>query len=268
MLGAIIGDIAGSPYEGKTEKPARVAFFERGSVATDDTVCTLEVANAILEWTARGDQARSRKYYAANLRAFGRRYPDAGYGQSFREWIFSDSAGPYRSYGNGAAMRVSPIGLSCGDLAETLREAAKCAGVTHNHPDGVRGAKAAAGAVFLAHRGFSKAEIKRFVEKKIGYKLDFDVEELHCNYRFEIKCSRSVPQAIFAFLVSNDFEDAIRKAVYIGGDSDTTASIAGAIAGAFYKSIPDSVKDNALTFLDVEQKRIIREFDGKFGITY
>ncbi|MBN2351072.1 MAG: ADP-ribosylglycohydrolase family protein [Spirochaetales bacterium] len=268
MLGAVIGDIAGSTFEGRAEKPDHVGFFEKGSLATDDTVCTLAVANAILEWTARGDRMHSRRYYAANLRAFGTRYPDVGYGQSFREWIFSDDPRPYRSYGNGAAMRVSPIGLACGDMAGTLREAVKCAGVTHNHPDGVKGAKAAAGAVFLAHRGFSKTEIKRFIEGSIGYPLDFDIEDLHRNYRFEIKCSRSVPQAIFAFLVSEDFEDAVRKALYLGGDSDTIASITGAIAAAYYKKIPERIKNGVLPYLDAGQKKIIREFDAKFGITY
>jgi ADP-ribosylglycohydrolase len=267
MIGALIGDIAGSRYEHEGPKPVAVSFFEKGCRITDDSVLTLAVARALLEFQGQTKDRDRTPYYRAQLRAYGRRYPDAGYGQSFREWLAAPDPGPYGSFGNGSAMRVSPVGYAFPTLKETLVEAKKSAAVTHNHPDGVKGAQAVAGCVHLAFHGETKAGIALFVEQEIGYPLDFDLEDLHRNYKFEIQCERSVPQAIFAFLEATDFASAVRNALYIGGDSDTLASIAGAIAGAFYKKIPEAIKAALPVFLDAEQKKLIESFNRTYGIT-
>jgi ADP-ribosylglycohydrolase len=268
MIGAIIGDIAGSSFEHRDAKPDTIRFFEKGSSVTDDSVLTLAMARAILEFRNQEKEKNSGVFYRAQLHAYGRRYPDAGYGQSFKDWLAAEDPRPYHSFGNGSAMRVSPIGYAFPTLSETLVEAKKSAAVTHNHPDGIKGAQAVAGCVHLAWHGADKDRIRDFVEKDIGYSLDFNLEDLHRNYQFEIQCARSVPQAIFAFLESADFANAIRNALYIGGDSDTMACIAGAVAGAFYKSIPGEIIDAAAIFLDAEQKKLIREFNAAFGIAY
>ena len=200
------------------------------------------------------------------MRLYGKRYPQAGYGQSFKEWLVSPDPKPYHSYGNGSAMRVSPVGCAFPSLKEVLKEAKKSAEITHNHPDGIKGAQAVAGSVYLAFRNHSKDEIRKSVEKDIGYSLDFNLEDLHKHYKFEIQCKHSVPQAIYAFLISKDFISAVSNALYIGGDSDTIASIAGAIAGAYYKKIPEEIKEKLLVFLDAPQKKVIHDFIAGFHI--
>ncbi|MBN1409404.1 MAG: ADP-ribosylglycohydrolase family protein [Spirochaetales bacterium] len=264
MLGAIIGDIAGSAYEHRKVESYDFPLFQRRSCITDDSVLTIGVAGAILEVRKKKDFSRSKEYYLQYIRLYGRRYPDAGYGHSFMGWLKSDKPKPYYSYGNGSGMRVSPVGLAFETMKDVLSEAKKTAEITHNHSDGIKGAQAVAGSVFLAKGGATKKEIRDFVVNKIGYPLDFDLETLRKKYRFEIQCAHSVPQAIFAFLQSNDFEDAVRKAVYIGGDSDTIACMAGAIAAAFYKSIPVDIKTKALFYLDAEQKKVMSTFNGMF----
>jgi ADP-ribosylglycohydrolase len=265
LLGAIIGDIAGSSYEGGGGKPADFAFFPKGSSITDDSVMTLAVAKAVVECAKNNDWENSKKYYLEYTRTYGSRYPHAGYGHGFKEWLQSDNPKPYGSYGNGSAMRVSAIGYAFDGMDRTLAEAEKSAAITHNHPDGIRGAKAVAAAVHLARNGRTREEIGSFIESDIGYPLDFNLDRLHADYRFEIQCSQSVPQALFAFLVSNDFEDAVRKALWIGGDTDTIACIAGAVAEAFYKTIPGEIKSKAMFYLDADQKKVVREFNGMFG---
>jgi ADP-ribosylglycohydrolase len=268
MTGAIIGDIVGSVYESSNVKPSDFNLFDKGCSITDDSVLTIAIARAITECIHNKDIINSRKYYIKYLQLFGRRYPYAGYGQGFFNWLFSDDPKPYYSFGNGSAMRVSPIGYAFDDLDATLKEAEKSAEVTHNHPDGINGAKAIAAAVYLARNGGSKHKIKNYIESEIHYPLDFDLEDLHRNYQFEIKCSRSVPQAIFAFLESRDFEDAIRKAIYIGGDSDTIACMAGAVAEAYYKNIPEDIYKKISFYLDEDQKNVIKQFKKQFNIKY
>ncbi|HEQ72149.1 MAG TPA: ADP-ribosylglycohydrolase family protein [Spirochaetia bacterium] len=269
MIGAIIGDIAGSTYEFGSEKPAQATFFRKGSAITDDSILTVATARALLELRAVGKSAAdSRLYYKNHYLLYGRRYPHAGYGQSFKEWLSSPDPRPYGSYGNGSAMRVSPIGYAFPTLKETLREAGKSAAVTHNHPDGIKGARAVAGAVFLAFHGGSKEDVRAFVENEIGYPLRFNLEKLHREYRFEIQCAKSVPQAVFAFLESGDFTGAVRNALYIGGDSDTISCIAGAIAGAYYKKIPEDIIESAMCFMDAEMKKTVKEFNEAFGVRF
>ena len=268
MIGAIIGDIIGSVYEHRRVTSFDFKLFSPRCCFTDDSVLTIAVANAILACFKKNTGKSSRDYYLNYIRLYGKRYPDAGYGHSFYNWLCSHNPRPYNSYGNGSAMRVSPVGLAFNTISDVLDEAKKTASISHNHPDGIKGAQAVAAAVFLAHNGSSKSKIKDFIEKKIGYPLGFNLEDLRKYYNFEIQCSKSVPQAIFTFLESHDFEDAIRKAIYIGGDSDTLACISGAIAGAFYKQIPQAIKNKALNYLDAEQKKVIFEFNKKFHINY
>lgn len=264
MIGAIIGDIAGSIYERSGEKPLLENLIDRNSSFTDDSVLTIAIAHSLIELLKAGSFADSRSYYQRYLWEYGNRYKNAGYGYSFLQWLNTKDPKPYNSFGNGSAMRVSPIGYAFSTLDKTLEEAKKSAEVTHNHPDGVKGAQAVAGSVFLARQGEGKVSIKRFIEEEIGYDCSFDLEELHRNYRFEIKCSESVPQAVFAFLASNDFEDSIRKAIYIGGDTDTIACITGSIAEAYYRHIPEHLIGDAKSKLDVEQRRIVFEFEAAF----
>ena len=265
MIGAIIGDIAGSIYERSVGKPLLNNLINPGSTYTDDSVLTIAIAHSLIELLKTGSFADSRSYYQRYLWEYGNRYKNAGYGFGFLQWLNSKDPKPYHSFGNGSAMRVGPIGCAFSTLKETLEEAEKSAEVTHNHPDGIKGAQAVAGAVFLARNGEGKESIKRFIVREIGYNLSFDLEELHRNYRFEIKCSQSVPQAVFAFLVSNDFKDAIRKALYIGGDADTIACITGSISEAHYRFIPDHLVEDAKSKLDEAQKKILFEFENTFN---
>lgn len=231
MYGAIIGDTVGSIYERHNIKTKDFPLFSEGSRFTDDTVMTVAVAAALLRY--KQDGIDLSKALVEEMQGFGRKYAGAGYGGMFIRWIFSDDPQPYNSFGNGSAMRVSPCGL----IAETLDEApelAKCsAEVTHNHPEGIKGAQAAAAAVFLAKHGSSKEDIRAYITEHF-YPLDFTLDEIRPTYRFDVTCQGSVPQAIEAFLESDSYEDAIRNAISIGGDSDTIAAIAGGIAWAYY----------------------------------
>ncbi|MBN2255275.1 MAG: ADP-ribosylglycohydrolase family protein, partial [Deltaproteobacteria bacterium] len=231
MLGAIAGDIIGSVYEHCPVKTTEFPLFQRHSRFTDDTVITVAVGHAILE---NGD-------YGASLKAFGRRYPHAGYGSAFYHWIFEPRVTPYNSWGNGSAMRVSPVGFAFDDADTVLKEAQRSAVVSHNHPEGIKGAQAVALAVFMARRGDGKETIKKEIENRFAYNLARTVDEIRPAYRFDVSCQGSVPEAIVAFLDSDDYEDAVRKAISLGGDSDTLACIAGGIAQAFYKSVPSSI---------------------------
>lgn len=231
MLGAIAGDVIGSVYEHDPIETTTFPLFSEASRFTDDTVLTVAVAAAIL---ADGD-------YAAALRTFGRRYPRAGYGRSFHAWLRSDAAGPYGSWGNGSAMRVSPVGLAFDTLDEVLAEAKRSAAVTHDHPEGIKGAQATATAVFLARSGTDKATIAREITDRFGYDLTRTPDEIRPGYAFDVSCQGSVPESIVCFLASDSFEGAVRTAVSLGGDSDTMACIAGAIAHAHEGALPDVV---------------------------
>lgn len=212
------------------------------------------------------DSIESKKTYAYKLREYGKKYPDAGYGQMFNEWLSSQELKPYKSYGNGSAMRVSPIGFAFDSLEDVLKEAKRSAVVTHNHREGIKGAQAVASAVFLARTGSIKNPIKDFIEKKFRYNLSQRLDDIRPNYKFDSSCQGSVPQAIIAFLESESFEDAIRKAISIGGDSDTIACIAGGIAQAYYKEIPGFIVDRARLILDSGLKRILDSFNERFNV--
>jgi len=251
LIGAICGDIIGSVFEWNNVKTTDFPLFSPKSTYTDDTVLTVAVADCIM--SGRG--------YAAVFKEYGRKYPFAGYGGMFFKWIFSDSALPYNSFGNGSAMRVSPVGFAFNTLDEVLDEAKRCAEVTHNHPEGIKGAQAVAAAIFLARQGENKAAIKKHVVSNFGYDLDRTLAEIRPYYDFDVTCQGSVPEAIIAFLESADYEDAVRKAVSIGGDSDTIACITGGIAQAFYKKIPYSIINKARGILDPDLLRVIDSFN-------
>jgi ADP-ribosylglycohydrolase len=256
MLGAIAGDVIGSVYEADPIKYADFPLFGRHSQFTDDTVLTIATAYSILE----------KVDYAKAFRTFGRRYPRAGYGASFYHWIFSSQSGPYNSWGNGSAMRVSPVGFAFESIDAVLEEAERSASVTHNHPEGIKGAQATALAVFLARKGENKDSIKTEIEKRFTYDLKRTLDDIRPEYRFDVSCQGSVPESITAFLESKDFEDAVRKAVSLGGDSDTMACIAGGIAHAFYRKIPENIVANVRERLPVEFLEIIDRFVDIYGL--
>lgn len=245
MLGAIVGDIVGSVYEFQNTKTTEFELFLNGkSRFTDDTVMTLAVAKWLLT-----DREHSSSGLVKSMQELGRRYPDAGYGGSFMHWIWSDTPRPYGSWGNGAGMRVSPVGLYADTLDEALRLAKVSAEVTHDHPEGIKGAQAIAACMFLCRIGTSKKDIRKYVETTFGYDLSRTLDEIRPGYAFDVSCQGSVPQAITAFLEGGTFVDVVRLAVSIGGDSDTIACMAGAIASCLYPIPTDvaAVSDDLLT---------------------
>lgn len=252
MLGAITGDIIGSIYEGYSLRTKDFSLFSPKRYFTDDTVLTVAVADAILN---QGDYAEKFKQYC-------RKYPGAGYGMNFYNWGMSESHEPYNSWGNGSAMRVSPVGFAFNDLNTVLLEAQRTAEVTHNHPEGVKGAQATASAVFLARTGFSKPEIKSYVETTFNYNLEQTLEQVQ---PADVSCAGCVPEALIAFLESTDFEDAIRNAIFVGGDSDTIACITGGIAQAFYGDVPEEIALQVLRILDEPLRRITETFMAEYG---
>jgi ADP-ribosylglycohydrolase len=250
MLGAIAGDIIGSRFEHAAIKSKDFELFNRQSVFTDDTVHTIALADSLLNKVPYQNKLREYFYY----------YPNAGYGGRFRRWASSPQPKPYGSYGNGSAMRVSPVAWFYKDLDTVLKEARYSAEITHNHPEGIKGAQAVAAAVFMARSGAGKAEIKRYVEDHFKYDLSSTVDVIREGYGFEVSCQKSVPQAIIAFLDSTGFEDAVRNAVSLGGDSDTQACIVGGIAEAFYGEVPQAVEDETLVRLDERLKGVLKKF--------
>jgi ADP-ribosylglycohydrolase len=254
MLGAIVGDIVGSIYEFHNNKTKEFELFGPGCCFTDDTVLTVALADSILTGTP----------YVANLRQFYRWYPEAGYGGGFRRWARERQPGPYNSFGNGAAMRVSPVGFAYDDFDTVLRMAAGFTATTHDHPEGIKGGQAAAAAIFLARTGKTKAEIKAYIETAFGYDLERTAAAIRPGYGFDETCQGTVPEAIIAFLEAHDFEDAIRTAISLGGDSDTLACITGGIAAAFYGGVPQPIADQAYARLDERLAGITREFTAKY----
>ncbi|MFQ5464418.1 MAG: ADP-ribosylglycohydrolase family protein [Thermodesulfobacteriota bacterium] len=255
MLGAVAGDVIGSVYEARPIKTVDFPLFSRGSRFTDDTVCTVAVAHAILKG---GD-------YGAALREFALRHPDAGYGGMFLEWVLTPGAGPYNSWGNGSAMRASPVGWAFDTAEEVLRQAGLTALPTHNHPEGVLGAGAAALAVYLARTGSGKEEIRGAISRVSGYDLGRTLDEIRPAYAYDPSCRGTVPVAITAFLESTDYEDAVRKAVSLGGDSDTLACIAGSVAEAFYGGVPGAIADEVRGRLPEDLLAVIEEFEARHG---
>ena len=256
MIGAIAGDIIGSAYEFGGTKSYDFKIFREGSHFTDDTILTVAVADSILH----------HKDYAATIKEYGNRYPHASYGTMFRQWLRSRDNRPYNSFGNGSAMRVSPVGFAFSAMEEVLQEAEKSAAVTHNHPEGIKGAQAVASAIFLGRRGESKDQIRAYIEEKFAYDLHHSLDEVRSYAHFDETCQVSVPQAIIAFLDSNNFEDAVRKAVSLGADADTQACIAGGIAQAYYRQIPGYILKETRKILDPELSQIVDEFNAKYSI--
>jgi len=242
MLGAIIGDIVGSIYEWRNIKMKEFPLFGEKCVFTDDTVMTIAVAEGLMNGGRPND-------FINAMKRLGRMYPNAGYGGHFRSWLLKDDSDPYNSWGNGSAMRVSPVSWMFDTLEATEYTAEISASVTHNHPEGIKGAQATAAAIFLARNGKLKEEIKTYIESKYGYDLNKTLDEIRPSYKFDESCQGTVPEAITAFLESDGFEDAIRNAISLGGDSDTLAAITGSIAEAAY-GVPDEIKTKALSLLD------------------
>lgn len=284
MLGAIIGDVVGSVYEWNNIKTKDFELFKPNCFFTDDTVMTVAVANALLETREKQSKSRIKKRERGALtyeykkisfkeeliqqmQDFGRRYPNRGYGGMFAGWIVSDNPQPYNSFGNGSAMRVSPCGYIAVELDEALALAKASAEVTHNHPEGIKGAQAVAAAIFLARCYKTKDEIKQYIEENF-YTLDRMLDEIRPNYTFNETCQETVPQAIQAFLESTDFEDAIRNAISLGGDSDTLAAITGSIAWAYYRQFGmpissdlQNIQEKVYTYLPQEFIDIYEQTD-------
>jgi len=255
MLGAIAGDIIGSLYENLRTKRKDFRLFTPVSTFTDDTVLTVAVADALL----------TDNDYGSKIRAYARRYPLRGYGPKFMLWMLSTSPRPYNSLGNGSAMRVSPVAHAFKSAEEVIEHAKRSAECTHNHPEGIKGAQATALAIFMARSRASKDEIRSEISSRYGYDLSRSLDDIRPAYRLNLTCPGSVPEAIIAFLDSVNFEDAIRNAVSLGGDADTQAAIAGAIAESFYGEIPVEILNGVAKRLNRRFKQIIVEFYRRFG---
>lgn len=254
MVGAIAGDIIGSIYEANPIKTKDFPLFQDQCYFTDDTVLTVAIADAIL----------SNGSYVNSIRRIGSHYPAAGYGASFICWLYSENYSPYNSWGNGSAMRVSPVGFAFSTDDTVLLQAQMSAEVTHNHPEGIKGAQATALAIFLARKGHSKSEIKRRIENQFGYNLNRSTEDIRPFYSFDVSCQGSVPEAIISFLDSDSYEDAVRNAVSLGGDSDTLACITGGIAEAFYRGIPEDFVEKVREYLTPELWEVTEAFRKKY----
>lgn len=255
ILGAILGDIAGSRFEFRNEKSTDIELFTEADYFTDDTVMTIAVA----DWLMNGTSLPNI------MRDWGDGYPDRGYGGMFYEWLFpldENEMKPYNSYGNGAGMRVSPCGYIARTLDEALDLAKQSAEVTHNHPEGIKGAQAIAAAIYLARQHTPKEEIRRCIEHTFGYNLQRTCDDIRPTYEFDVTCQGSCPEAIIAFLDSTDYESAIRLAISLGGDSDTIACMTGGIAAAYY-GIPDWIVEKAVKYLPDDMIDIINRFDGR-----
>ena len=258
MYGAILGDIVGSPYEFDCNnyKAKDFPLLSRRSDFTDDTVMALAVAKALLSSRGQDDTA-IKAALVREMQRLGRIYPDRGYGARFSRWLYADAPQPYHSYGNGSAMRVSPAAWLAKDMAESLHLARLTAEVTHDHPEGIKGAQATAAAIYLARIGKKKDKIREYITSRYGYDLDRSYEFLNRTYEWDSSGQGTVPEAIIAFLESDDFEDAIRKAVSMGGDSDTLACITGGIAEAYYKGIPNHIAASVWSLLPVGLREIV-----------
>ncbi len=250
MLGAIIGDIIGSAYEADPADRFDFELFHPAATFTDDSVLTIAVADAIL----------NQYPYADAFRKWARQYPAAGYGGAFARWFMKDGAGPYYSWGNGSAMRVGPVGFAFGTESEVIDQATASALPTHNHPEGVKGAQAVALSIYMSRIGHSRREIRKTVERRFGYDLNRSLDDIRPTYGFDISCQGSVPESIIAFLESEDVESAIRNAVFLRGDADTMACIAGGIAQAFYGEIPEWMIRKARGHLPEDMLKVVDAF--------
>lgn len=257
ILGAIIGDMIGRPYEFRQNRQKTKDFplFSQASQPSDDSVLT--VAN--MQWMLGANLESAMLHWC-------HKYPKAGYGGMFRKWLVDKDRHPYNSLGNGSAMRVSPVAWVAQSLEDCLTLAAASASVTHNHPEGIKGAQATAAAIYMARTGKSKEEIKEYIQNKFEYNLDRKVDEIRPSYHFDSTCPGSVPEAIICFLEGDSYEDTVRNAVSLGGDTDTQAAIAGSIAEAFY-GIPQEIQDEALKIIPKDMLEVIEEFSEKYQST-
>ena len=247
MLGAIIGDIIGSPYEFSSDKTTDFELFTFECEPTDDSVMTVAIGCACVNADI-DDEADFKAQAVRYMRELGSMFPDAGYGKKFYDWLTDPEMGAYGSYGNGSAMRVSPVAWAASSLRQAEKLAKWSAEVTHNHSEGIKGAQAVAAAIWLARDGRDKDEIQDYIESRY-YDLDFTLDDIRDEYSFDVTCQGSVPQAIKCFLEAEDYEEAVRLAVSLGGDGDTLAAISGSIAEAYY-GIPDDMTEKGLEYLD------------------
>ena len=256
MLGAIVGDVIGSVHEWAGTKTKDFPLFVSGSTFTDDSVLTVAVA----DWVMSGQDL------AGLLHAYTHAYPDRGYGGMFSRWARNRLHEPYSSFGNGAAMRASPVGFAFDTIEEVLAWAERSAAVTHNHPEGIRGAQATAVAIYLARQGQNKDQIRAALESRFGYDLNARLDQIRPSYGFDETCQGTVPQALAAFFESTSYEDAIRNAISLGGDADTLACIAGGVAEAFYGGVPQDLAQRAIARLDHQLVAVIERFREQFGL--
>lgn len=260
MIGAIIGDIVGSRFEWNNNKSKDFELLTYKCFPTDDSVMTLALAQALL--ISKPDHSDLSKNAVECMQSVGRNYPDCGYGGKFHTWLFSNNPKPYNSYGNGAAMRVSAAGFVANSLEEAKELSRKITEVTHNHPEGIKGAEATTVAIYMAKTGSSLLEIRDYIDKNY-YPMNFTLDGIRATYKFNETCQDTVPQALMAFFESTDFEDAIRNAISIGGDSDTLAAICGGVAEAYY-GVPAKIRKHVLTFLDKQLLNILVAFENKY----
>lgn len=263
MLGAILGDMIGAPYEfDRSPKVKEFPLFSRGTKFTDDSVMTVAVADALINVKEGADDTGIKKALVDSMQKWGHRYPNAGYGGMFYRWLRTSDPKPYGSYGNGSAMRVSAAGWLYDTLEETRRIARLSAEVTHNHPEGIKGAEAIASAIFMARMGRSKDEIKAFIVREYGYDLTRTCDEIRPGYHHVETCQQTVPEALTAFFEGEDFEDVVRTAVSLGGDCDTLTCIACSVAEAFY-GVPEFMREECLKRLPEDMAGVIEEFEKK-----
>ena len=262
MIGAILGYMIGSPYEfDRGNKTKDFPLFSARSRFTDDTVMTIAVGDAFLDTPPNADDEWIEQHLVNGLRMWGKKYPRAVYGVRFHLWLQVQKPIPYNSFGNGSAMRVSSVAWLYDNLDAVRHAARLSAEVTHNHPEGIKGAESTAAAIFLARTGHSKDEIKTYIEENFGYDLNRTCDEIRPTYHHIESCQRTVPEAIIAFLEGSDFEDVIRTAVSLGGDCDTLAAIAGSIAEAFY-GVPEALKEECRLRLPEDMRAVLERFDG------
>jgi len=262
LLGAILGDIAGSIYEFSPKKSTDIDLQDRRMDYTDDTIMTIAVADWLLN-----DKKLTKKGLVARLQYWGRKYPNpmGAYGGMFSQWLRSENPKPYNSWGNGAAMRVAAVSFACLSLEDTLKVAKKTAEVTHNHPEGIKGAQATAAAIYLARTGSTKEDIRQYITENFGYNLNRTCDDIRPSYSFDGSCQGTVPESIIAFLDSKDYEDALRLCISLGGDADTMGAITGAIAGAYYHQMPLSLYEFGINKLPDDMREIINKFDAEHG---
>ena len=258
IIGTIAGDIIGSTREFNPTKSKDFKLFNSHSVFTDDTVMTLAIASWLIK------DKTSKSVLIDEIKKFGLKYPNAGYGRMFRNWLGQDDPEPYGSWANGSAMRVSPVAWAADSLSENQKLAEMSAAVTHNHPEGIKGALATADAVFLARTGSSKNEIKKHIENSYNYDLNRKLDEIRPHYKFDVSCRGSVPESVICFLEADGFEETVRNAVSLGGDADTQAAIAGSIASAYW-DVPSEISQESLNRLDSNLLEVFMNFTEIYG---